>query len=308
MAEQDFRFQIRSGTTRDGVAPNGSLLKYELGWGTDGDNGGLFIGLDGATPTLIVPKNLISTIDKIINGTTTVGKATSASSATTATNVSTNINGKSISSIFESNGTTVKNATTATSATSATKATKDGEDNVIASTYLTITNAGSTYLKLSGGTLTNTLTLPRIRLSATDDCSLTSTDHAIQVGATSGQNLIIDGNEIISRNNSAASTLYLNESGKVEFGDVTKDIHFDSGAYNITHTYNSTAYNILKMPNSANISLNAQSGNVYIGYETTTNISLGPKGSNSTAPSLYIGPGIYETTGTDAAKLYFKKS
>lgn len=55
-----------------------------------------------------------SSITNITNGTTEVGKAT---------NVTTNINGKAISSIFESNGTTVKEATHATSANSATTAT-----------------------------------------------------------------------------------------------------------------------------------------------------------------------------------------
>ncbi len=55
-----------------------------------------------------------SSITNITNGNTEVGKAT---------NVTTNINGKAISSIFESNGTTVKEATHATSANSATTAT-----------------------------------------------------------------------------------------------------------------------------------------------------------------------------------------
>ena len=55
-----------------------------------------------------------TSITNITNGTTEAGKAT---------NVTTNINGKAISSIFESNGTTVKEATHATSANSATTAT-----------------------------------------------------------------------------------------------------------------------------------------------------------------------------------------
>lgn len=46
-----------------------------------------------------------TSVDNIVNGTTTVGNAT---------NVTTNINGNAISNIFESNGTTVKNATNAT--------------------------------------------------------------------------------------------------------------------------------------------------------------------------------------------------
>ena len=55
-----------------------------------------------------------TSITNITNGNTEVEKAT---------NVTTNINGKAISSIFESNGTTVKEATHATSANSATTAT-----------------------------------------------------------------------------------------------------------------------------------------------------------------------------------------
>lgn len=46
-----------------------------------------------------------TSVDNIVNGTTP---------AANATNVTTNINGKAISTIFESNGTTVKNATNAT--------------------------------------------------------------------------------------------------------------------------------------------------------------------------------------------------
>lgn len=59
-----------------------------------------------------------TSITNITNGTTKVGKA---GTADNATNVTTNINGKAISDIFESNGTTVKNATNANKATSADK-------------------------------------------------------------------------------------------------------------------------------------------------------------------------------------------
>lgn len=65
-------------------------------------------------------------ITKITDGTYTAKKAASATSADSATNVTTNINGKAITSIFESNGTTVKKATNADSATSATSATSAG--------------------------------------------------------------------------------------------------------------------------------------------------------------------------------------
>ena len=63
-------------------------------------------------------------ISQIKDGTTKVKKAEHANAADNATNVTTNINGKAISSIFETNGTTAKEATHAGKATSADKATQ----------------------------------------------------------------------------------------------------------------------------------------------------------------------------------------
>lgn len=121
-----------------------------------------------ADTALAATQTNASAIQNIVNGTTTVGNATNAvnantatsattaSTASNATNVTTNINGKAISSIFESDGVTVKKATTATSATSATtatsantatsatKATQDGNGNVITSTYATIAQLNTT--------------------------------------------------------------------------------------------------------------------------------------------------------------------
>jgi len=76
---------------------------------------------------------------------------------------------------------------------------------------------GGPYLPLTGGTLTGDVTAPRLRLTATDDVTISSTLHAFQIGADSGLNLVIDGNEIMARNNGAASTLNLNvEGGEVQ--------------------------------------------------------------------------------------------
>jgi len=49
-----------------------------------------------------------------------------------------------------------------------------------------------------------------LHASSTTDASLSSTGHAFQAGSTAGLNLAIDTNEIIARNNGAASPLYLN--------------------------------------------------------------------------------------------------
>lgn len=59
-----------------------------------------------------------------------------------------------------------------------------------------------------------------IRLSSTSDASLSSSDHAFQIGASTGTNLIIDNNEIIARNNGVASTLFLNfDGGTIVIGE-----------------------------------------------------------------------------------------
>ena len=63
-------------------------------------------------------------ISKIKDGTTKVKEAEHADTTDNATNVTTNINGKAISSIFETNGTTAKEATHAVKATSADNATR----------------------------------------------------------------------------------------------------------------------------------------------------------------------------------------
>lgn len=92
------------------------------------------------------------------------------------------------------------NATSATTATSATLATQDGDGNTISSTYL----------KLSGGTVTGTLVL-----SKTTDASGTSDNAcALKIGNTVGQHLEFDDNEIMSKSSGTApNTLYLNTDG-----------------------------------------------------------------------------------------------
>jgi len=59
-------------------------------------------------------------------------------------------------------------------------------------------------------------------LTATTEANLTSTAHAFQIGASSGVNLVADGNEIAARNNNVASQLNLNpEGGNVSIGNAT---------------------------------------------------------------------------------------
>ncbi|MCV0352559.1 MAG: pyocin knob domain-containing protein [Nitratireductor sp.] len=49
----------------------------------------------------------------------------------------------------------------------------------------------------------------KLRLTKTNDASETSTDHAFQIGPDNGSNVIIDGNEIMARNNGVGKQLYI---------------------------------------------------------------------------------------------------
>jgi hypothetical protein len=67
---------------------------------------------------------------------------------------------------------------------------------------------------LFSGTWTgNAVPAAKIRLLNQTDVSLSSTDHAFQVGPDSGVNIRMDGNEILGVNNGATSTLALQSDG-----------------------------------------------------------------------------------------------
>ena len=57
-----------------------------------------------------------------------------------------------------------------------------------------------------------------LQVAGTNDADLGSGTGLFVVGNISGQNLVIDGNEIIARDNGSASTLWLGRSGKVAIG------------------------------------------------------------------------------------------
>lgn len=67
------------------------------------------------------------------------------------------------------------------------------------------------------------LSVSRLRATSTTNGSLTSTTHALQLGPTNSQNLMLDANEIASRNNSSADKIFINrQGGDVEIGDTTR--------------------------------------------------------------------------------------
>lgn len=70
---------------------------------------------------------------------------------------------------------------------------------------------------LSSLNVSDTITTNKLMILSMEDVSLTSTVNPIQIGPTTGVNLVIDNNEIMARNNSENSILYLNADG----GDIS---------------------------------------------------------------------------------------
>ena len=119
--------------------------------------------------------------------------------------------------------------------TSATKATQDGDGNAI----------NSTYLKLSGGTVTGTLVL-----SKTTDLSGTANNSPALIvgGTTTTQHMEIDNNEIQAKTNgTSVATLNLNLDGGIIYtgtGGINTKGTVTVGSHSVL-TYNS-AYNCLE--------------------------------------------------------------
>lgn len=107
-----------------------------------------------------------------------------------------------------------------------------GEDLVGESSTQTLTNKTLTSPVIntpiissptqSGGTYSGTQTVNGtlnagpgglLRSDNVTDVSLSSTNHALQIGPTSGSNLRMDANEIISANNGAVGSLFINPDG-----------------------------------------------------------------------------------------------
>jgi hypothetical protein len=85
---------------------------------------------------------------------------------------------------------------------------------------LKLQRAGSTtnQLLIASGSATFGVELnaPSLKLTSGGDASLSSTAHVLQLGPTSGTNMALDGNEIMARNNGAASSLiFQNDGGNI---------------------------------------------------------------------------------------------
>ena len=123
------------------------------------------------------------------------------------------------------------------------------------------------------------MTTPYVRVTGTGDASLSSTTHGIQVGATSGQNLLLDNNEVLSRNNGASSTLHLQADG----GTVTV------GA--------GTAANLVVSSNIQGTTFQDYSNTGYFLNPNSTGTSLNVAGAISSGAITASGTGTFEGGG-----------
>jgi hypothetical protein len=96
----------------------------------------------------------------------------------------------------------------ADAATARTTLGANNASNLTAGTVPDARIAGA-YTGITTLTATDTVTAPRLRLTSTADASESSTAHALQIGDTAGQNLIIDNNEIMVRSNGVLNSLFI---------------------------------------------------------------------------------------------------
>ena len=83
-------------------------------------------------------------------------------------------------------------------------------------TTITEIELNATLLDINGeADVSGNMTALRIRATSTGDASLVSTTHGFQVGPDSGDNIIIDTNEIIARDNGGTGILNLQTNGGI---------------------------------------------------------------------------------------------
>lgn len=149
-------------------------------------------------------------------------------------------------------------------------------------------SSATLYINKNGGDVM----MPRLRLTAKGDASLTSNGHALQVGDAAGTNIIIDDNEIMARNNKEAAPLYLNLMGG---GVTTPTVRLSATAVanlaSFEHAMQigqsddrnlrASPYGVMSISNgaAAALHLNQYGGYVHVGYNASTDDQLTVNGN-----------------------------
>ena len=175
---------------------------------------------------------------------------------------------------------------------------------------ITLPNTTGTVALTASPTFTGTVSTPVLRITDTTDASLSSTGHGLQIGSTSGLNVIIDNNEIMARNNSANSTLTLQNDGgstsiggQLYFGGTTQEICYEGSTADGNETFiraiDATGDRVINFPDaSGTVALTASP--TFTDGITITDASDGSTShtelkleQTTTSPALYdYGPKI----------------
>lgn len=145
-------------------------------------------------------------------------------------------------------------------------------------------NYDDRYLKLTGGTLKGQIILPDIDVN-------TSYTGSIIIGASNAENLGIDGNEIMARNNGKASTLYLNnEGGAVQLGAILRTNS------NIAYIGSQSTQNMIKFINNTDDSYGngiaiGGGGLTIIGSGESSNVVMSQHSSGGDENMIIAGDG-----------------
>lgn len=175
-----------------------------------------------------------------------------------------------------------------------------------AASTLNINTFGGT---INAGSSTSTFTVNGyLRVESSNDVSLISTNHPLQIGSTTGTNLRLDANEIQAVNNGAANTLNLQASGgNIVLGNSTSTTTI-SNTFRLTSTENATLSSTIHPMQIGNTSgVNTRFD--YNGIQTVSNgsastlvlnggggnVSVGSTGSGTVVLTNYSGFG--STTG-----------
>ena len=192
--------------------------------------------------------------DKVAIGTSTVGSALlTVDGDITATGILANItaSGALSASVINGAGTGTTQLNVAGQITASGNISSSGD--IIANRFVGDIATAAQPNITSVGTLTS-LTAGTLRLTSTTDASATSTGHAFQSGPTSGANIIINGNEVMARNNSVVAPLYINpDGGMVAFQNS------EANSVQIDHGHVTASGNISA---SGTITANAFVGNI----------------------------------------------
>ncbi len=187
-------------------------------------NGG---NIDGTTIGNTTAAGATFTTLNATNNTTLANMTSTAATLTTADINGGTIDGSTINGSSIGLTTAAAGAFTNLTAAAATLTTADINGGTIDGVNIGNTTAGNatfTTVDINGGNIDGTTignatasaasfttsTSEMVRISNTDDAAVGSTNHGLQIGATTGANLIMDNNEIIARNNGALARLFLN--------------------------------------------------------------------------------------------------